>query len=262
MIEELKTDNSRLIQGDCLNVMPSLPDKSIDFICCDLPYGCTQNKLDITIPFESLWENYERLIKDNGCIALFGQGLFYVDLVNSNRKLFRYDLVWDKVLVSGFLNAKRMPLRRHEQIAIFYKNLPTYNPQFTVGEPLHSKGVSYKEKDLKNQNYGKFNTTDDSRSGSTEKYPTSILRFQKPHPSVCLHRTEKSIPCLEWLIKTYTNENDVVLDNCMGSGTTGVACRNLNRKFIGIELDKNYYQIACDRIQNEAGKEALKGGDK
>ena len=148
-----------------------------------------------------------------------------------------------------------MPLRRHEQIAIFYKKMPTYNPQFTVGEPLHSRGVSYKKKEQKHQNYGKYNATDDSRSGSTDKYPTSILRFQKPHSSVCLHRTEKSIPCLEWLIKTYTNENDVVLDNCMGSGTTGVACRNLNRKFIGIELDADYYQIACDRIQSEAGKE-------
>ena len=249
-----KIDNSCLIQGDCLEIMPSLPGKSIDFICCDLPYGCTQNKLDVIIPFEPLWKNYERLIKDDGCIALFGQGLFYVDLVNSNRKLFRYDLVWDKVLTSGFLNAKRMPLRRHEQIAIFYKKMPTYNPQFTVGEPLHSRGVSYKEKEQKHQNYGKYNATDDSRSGSTDKYPTSILRFQKPHPSVCLHRTEKSIPCLEWLIKTYTNENEVVLDDCMGSGTTGVACRNLNRKFIGIELDEDYYQIACDRIQNEAGK--------
>ena len=250
-----KIDNSCLIQGNCLEIMPNLPDKSIDFICCDLPYGCTQNKLDVIIPFEPLWKNYERLIKDDGCIALFGQGLFYVDLVNSNRKLFRYDLVWDKVLTSGFLNAKRMPLRRHEQIAIFYKKMPTYNPQFTVGEPLHSRGVSYKEKEQKHQNYGKYNATDDIRSGSTDKYPTSILRFQKPHPSVCLHRTEKSIPCLEWLIKTYTNENDVVLDNCMGSGTTGVACRNLNRKFIGIELDADYYQIACDRIQSEAGKE-------
>ena len=141
-----KIDNSCLIQGDCLEIMPSLPGKSIDFICCDLPYGCTQNKLDVIIPFEPLWKNYERLIKDDGCIALFGQGLFYVDLVNSNRKLFRYDLVWDKVLTSGFLNAKRMPLRRHEQIAIFYKKMPTYNPQFTVGEPLHSRGVSYKKR--------------------------------------------------------------------------------------------------------------------
>lgn len=237
-----------LYQGDCLGVMKNIKDKSIDMICCDLPYGETQNKSDITLPFDLLWEQYTRIIKDNGCIALFGQGLFYVDLVNSNRKLFRYDLVWDKILTSGFLNSKRMPLRQHEQIAIFYKKLPVYNPQFTQGQPLHSKGINYKNKEIINQNYGKFNHTDDLRKGTTEKYPTSILRFQKPHPSVAKHRTEKSMECLEWLIKTYTNEGDLILDNCMGSGTTGIACRNLNRKFIGIELDKNYFEIAKNRI--------------
>ena len=237
-----------LYNGDCLEIMQKIENKSIDMILCDLPYGTTQNKDDIIIPFESLWKEYERIIKDNGCIALFGQGMFYVDLVNSNRKMFRYDLIWDKILTSGFLNAKRMPLRRHEQIAIFYKKLPTYNPQFTEGQPLHSKGKSYISKEHKNQNYGNFHMTDDSRCGSIEKYPTSILRFQKPHPSIAKHRTEKSIECLEWLIKTYTDENETVLDNCMGSGTTGVACKNLNRNFIGIELDKTYFEIAKDRI--------------
>lgn len=240
-----------LYEGDCLKVMKVIPDKSINMILCDLPYGETQNKDDIIIPFEPLWEQYERIIKDNGCIALFGQGLFYVDLVNSNRKLFRYDLVWDKVLTSGFLNAKRMPLRRHEQIAIFYKKLPVYNPQFTEGNPLHGKGTSYLNKEHKNQNYGNFHQTDDLRKGSTEKYPTSILRFSKPHPSVAQHRTEKSIECLEWLIKTYTNPNEVVLDNCMGSGTTGIACVRNNRDFIGIEIDNRYYNIAKGRIEWE-----------
>lgn len=237
-----------LYNGDCLEIMQKIENKSIDMILCDLPYGTTQNKDDIIIPFESLWKEYERIIKDNGCIALFGQGIFYVDLVNSNRKMFRYDLIWDKILTSGFLNAKRMPLRRHEQIAIFYKKLPTYNPQFTEGQPLHSKGKSYISKEHKNQNYGNFHMTDDSRCGSIEKYPTSILRFQKPHPSIAKHRTEKSIECLEWLIKTYTDENETVLDNCMGSGTTGVACKNLNRNFIGIELSKEYFEIAKERI--------------
>ena len=240
----------QLYKGNCLEIMTKIPNKSVDMICCDLPYGTTQNKLDIVIPFEPLWEQYERIIKDDGCIALFAQGLFYVDLVNSNRKLFRYDLVWDKVLVSGFLNAKRMPLRQHEQIAIFYKKLPLYNPQFTQGKPLHSKGINYMNKEIKNQNYGNFQHTDDSRKGSTEKYPTSILRFPKPHPSIAKHRTEKSIECLEWLIKTYTNEEDTVLDNCMGAGSCGIACKNTNRKFIGIELDENYFKIAEDRIIN------------
>lgn len=237
-----------LYNDNCLNVMPSIEDKSIDMICCDLPYGATQNKDDIVIPFKPLWEQYERIIKDNGVIVLFGQGLFYVDLVNSNRKLFRYDLVWDKVLTSGFLNARRMPLRQHEQIAIFYKKLPTYNPQFTEGKPLHGKGTSYKNKELKNQNYGYFEATDDLRKGSTEKYPTSILKFAKPHPSIAKHRTEKSIECLEWLIKTYTNEGETVLDNCMGAGSCGIACQKCNRNFIGIELDTHYFEIASRRI--------------
>lgn len=241
--------NIQLFNGDCLKVMKQIPNESIDMICCDLPYGTTQNKDDIIIPFEPLWNEYERIIKENGCIALFAQGLFYVDLVNSNRKLFRYDLVWDKVLTSGFLNAKRMPLRQHEQIAIFYKKLPTYNPQFTEGKPLHGKGKSYMNKELKNQNYGQFHATEDLRKGSTEKYPTSILRFPKPHPSVAKHRTEKSIECLEWLIKTYTNEGNIVLDNCMGAGSCGIACKNTNRDFIGIELDENYFNIAKDRIE-------------
>ena len=239
----------KLYQGDCLEIMKQIPNKSIDCIICDLPYGITQNKDDIQIPFKPLWQQYERIIKNNGCIALFGQGLFYIDLVNSNRKMFRYDLIWDKVLTSGFLNAKRMPLRRHEQIAIFYKLLPTYNPQFTQGKPLHGKGKSYLNKEHKNQNYGKFNQTEDLRKGSTDKYPTSILTFPKPHPSIAKHRTEKSIECLEWLIKTYTNENNTVLDNCMGAGSTGVACKNTNRKFIGIELNKEYYEIAKERLK-------------
>ena len=233
-----------LFNDDCLKILPTLPDKSVDFILCDLPYGVTRNKLDIPIPFDKLWVQYERIIKDNGAIALFGQGLFYVDLVNSNRKIFRYDLIWDKVLTSGFLNSKRMPLRQHEQIAIFYKKLPTYNPQFTEGKPLHGKGNAYKNKEHKNQNYGEFKQLDDVRKGSTQKYPTSILSFPKPHPSVAKHRTQKSVECCEWLINTYTNENDIVLDNCMGVGTTGVACKNTNRRFIGIEINKDDYDTA------------------
>ena len=239
----------KLLQGDCLELMRNIPDKSIDMILCDLPYGKTNNKEDKPLPFELLWKQYERIIKDNGCIALFGQSTFYVDLVNSNIKLFRYDLVWDKQLTSGFLNANRMPLRRHEQIAIFYKKLPTYNPQFSVGKPLHSKGTSYKDKTIKNQNYGEFHATDDNRAGSTEKYPISIISYQKPHPSIAKHRTEKPVVLLEYLIKTYTNEGDVVLDNCMGSGSTGVACVNTGRDFIGIELDENYFNIAKNRIE-------------
>jgi len=239
-----------LYKGDCLENFKNIPDKSIDMILCDLPYGVTANKKDIQIPFNLLWENYERIIKDNGAIALFAQGLFYVDLVNSNRKLFKYDLIWNKKLVTGFLNAKKQPLRVHEQIAIFYKKQPTYNPQFTEGKPLHSKGKSFKNREATNQNYGYHKQSDDNRKGETLKYPKSILTFQKPHPSIAKHRTEKSIECLEWLIKTYTNEGDLVLDNTAGSGTTGIAANNLNRNFILMEIEEEYCDIIINRIPN------------
>lgn len=240
--------SNSVIYGDCLEVMKHIPDGSIDMILCDLPYGTTQNQKDVVIPLDKLWKEYERVIKENGAIVLFAQGLFYVDLINSKRKLFRYDLIWDKHLTSGFLNANRMPLRVHEQIAVFYKKLPTYNPQYTTGKPLHSKGKTYMDKEHKNSNYGTFEMTDDNRAGSTQKHPKSILSFQKPHPSVSQHRTEKSIECLEWLIRTYTNEGDVVLDNAAGSGTTAIASINSKRKYIAIELDKNYYDLINNRI--------------
>lgn len=235
--------------GDCLEKMKDIPNRSIDMIICDLPYEITANPFDIALSFDRLWQQYERIIKNNGCIALFGQGTFYVDLVNSNRKLFRYDLVWDKGLITGFLNAKQMPLRQHEQIAIFYKKQPVYNPQYTEGKPLHSKGKKYKNKEIKNQNYGKFNATEDDRAGSTTKYPTSILSFNKPHPSVALHRTEKPVALLEYLIRTYTNEGALVLDNCMGAGSTMLACVNTNRRGIGIEIDDGYFNIAKERVE-------------
>lgn len=238
--------NIKLYNGDCLEIMKTLPDKSIDLILCDLPYGVTANKLDIVIPFDKLWEQYNRIIKDNGVIALFGQGVFYIDLVNSNRKMFKYDLVWNKVLTSGFLNANRMPLRQHEQIAIFYKKQPVYNPQKTKGSKNHNKG---KPKNNENNNYGKYDFVDNTETLGELKNPTSILTFSKPHPSKALHRTEKSIELLEYLIKTYSNEGETVLDNCMGSGSCGVAAVNTNRNFIGIELDKNYFEIAKKRIE-------------
>ena len=229
----------KLMQGDCLEAMKYIADKSIDLILCDLPYGKTQNKKDKPLSFELLWKQYCRIIKDNGCIALFGQGTFYVDLVNSNRKMFRYDLVWDKGLITGFLNANRMPLRKHEQIAIFYKKQPPYNPQFSQGIPLHGKGTKYKEKEMKNQNYGKFYPIEDNRAGSTDKYPTSILSFKKLHPSISKHRTEKPVALLEYLIKTYTNEGETVLDNCADSMSTAIACINTNRNAIRLKKTKH-----------------------
>lgn len=240
-----------LRNGDCLKLMEDIPDESIDMILCDLPFGVTANKSDIELPLDILWKEYNRIIKDNGAILLFGQGKFYIKLVSSNQKYFRYDLIWDKVLSSGFLNANRMPLRQHEQIAVYYKKPPIYNPQFTKGEPLHGKGTAYKDKKITNNNYGDFHNTDDNRKGSTDKYPTSIIKIQKPHPSKAVHRTEKPVGLLEYLIKTYTNEGDLVLDNCMGSGSTGVACINTDRNFIGMELDERYFKIAQQRMAEQ-----------
>lgn len=244
----------KLIKGDCLIEMQNISDKSIDMILCDLPYEVLHRKnphaqWDRKIPFDKLWEQYNRVIKDNGAIVLFAQGMFTAELMMSNPKMWRYNLVWDKVLTSGFLNAKRMPLRSHEDICVFYKSTPTYNPQMSVGKPLHGKGVSYKSKELKNNCYGQFESTEDTRKGSTQKYPRSIVKFQKTHPSKANHPTEKSVPLLEWLIRTYTNVDDVVLDNCMGSGSTAVAAIKSNRNFIGIELDNEYFNIAQRRIE-------------
>lgn len=240
--------------GDCLQVMKDIPDHSIDMILCDLPYGTTRSKSDKRLSFPDLWRQYKRIIKDNGCIALFGQGLFYADLVHSNRKQFRYEFMWDKVLVSGFLNANRMPLRRHELIAIFYKKPPTYNPQFSEGKPLHSKGKAYKDKTPTNNNYGDFKAVDDSRAGSTKKYPTSILKYPKPHPSVAKHKTQKPYDLCEYLIRTYTNEGETVLDNCMGSGSTGIAAVRCGRNFIGIEKDAEMFEKAAELISAEEKK--------
>ena len=243
-----------LIHGDCLVEMQHFPDKSVDMILCDLPYGVLNKsnknaQWDRLLPLDKLWEHYQRIIKDNGAIVLFAQGMFTAQLMMSNPKLWRYNLVWDKVLTSGFLNAKRMPLRSHEDICIFYNELPTYNPQMQVGEPLHSKGVAYKSKNPTNTCYGSLGAVDDSRKGCSEKYPTSIVRFQKPHPSVAVHPTQKSVELCEWLIKSYSNEGDTILDNTMGCGSTMVACVNTKRNGIGIELDDNYFKIAEERVK-------------
>ena len=243
----------KLLQGDCLELMNKIPDKSIDMILCDLPYGTTKNKWDSVLPFDKMWEQYDRIIKENGCIALFADGMFMSDLMQSNKKLWKYNLVWDKELISGFLNANRMPLRSHEEICIFYKKLPTYNPQFTEGEPLHGMGTKFSQEKNKNNNYGNFDSCNNpsaKRTGDTKKYPKSIVKFPRPASCVMIHPTQKPVELLEWLIKTYTNENDLVLDNCMGSGSTGVAAVGINRNFIGIELEEKYFNIAKERIES------------
>ena len=236
-----------LLHGDCLELMRDIPDKSVDMILCDLPYGVTQNKWDSVIDLEKLWIQYERIIKDNGAIVLTAQDKFSAKLMISNEKIHKYNLIWDKQLTSGFLNANRMPLRVHEDILVFYKKLPIYNPQKVKGKPNHSKGKMTTEE---NNNYGKYGKIDNKDILGDMKHPKSIISFQKPHPSKALHPTEKPVGLMEWLIKTFTDENELILDNCMGSGTTGVACKNLNRDFIGMELDEKYFEIASERIHD------------
>ena len=235
--------------------MKNISDKSIDMILCDLPYGVTtKNKWDNVIPFEPLWKEYMRIIKEHGTIVLFGQDKFTAECMLSNKKMHRYNLIWDKVLTSGFLNANRMPLREHEDIMVFYSKLPTYNPQKVKGNPCHSRGKivgSLNDAHVQNNNYHDFKCVN---TEGNMKYPTSILRFPKPHPSKSVHPTQKPVELLEYLIKTYTNPGDLVLDNCMGSGSTGVACVKTGRDFIGIEIDNKYFEIAKGRIENEQKK--------
>ena len=238
----------RLYNEDCFDILDKLIENNIkvDMILTDLPYQRTQNKWDIALPFDKMWDRVNKIIKENGCIIFFGQSSFSAKLIMSNEKMYKYTLIWDKVLPSGFLNANRCPLVSHEDILVFYKKLPTYNPQKFKGNKNHSKGTTTK---MTNNNYGKFEKVDNSEELGDMKYPRSILTFQKLHPSKMVHPTQKSVELLEYLIKTYTNENELVLDFTMGSGSTLVACKNTNRNGIGIELDEKYYEIAVERIK-------------
>lgn len=244
-----------LLNGDCIELMKEIPDGSIDMILCDLPYetlnrGNRGASWDRRIPLDKLWEQYERIIKDNGAIVLFAQSMFTAQLMFSKPELWRYNLVWDKVLSGGFLNARRMPLRSHEDICVFYKKLPKYNPQMSEGKPLHGRGTAYRTKELTNNCYGSMGAEYISREGCTEKFPTSIIRVPKPHPSTTMHPTQKPVGLCEWLIRTFTEQGDIVLDNAMGSGSTGVACLKNGRKFIGMELNGGFFDIARNRIEH------------
>lgn len=234
-----------LKNGDCLIEMKTIEAKSIDLILCDLPYGMTKNSWDAVIPFEKLWVEYNRIIKDNGAIILFGSQPFTSIMITSNLSMFRYSLVWEKNKFSDFLNAKRKPMKTNEDIAIFYKKQPTYNPQYWYSTP-YTRWNTQTAVD-KQTNYGshKENFVE---SVDGKRLPTTVLKFNRVERPK--HPTQKPVDLLEWLIKTYTNEGDLVLDNCMGVGSTGVACKNLKRSFIGIELEKKYYEIAVELINN------------
>lgn len=235
-----------LLHGDCLDLMAQIPDGSVDMILCDLPYGTTACKWDTVIPFEPLWEQYKRLIKKNGAIVLFGSQPFTSALVMSNPKWFKYQWVWEKSKASGYLNAKIMPMMAHEDILVFGEGRVTYNPSMVKGEP-YNKGTAHRPTEV----YGKQVATT-VKSDSGDRYPRSVAYFVTAEREGKLHPTQKPVALLEYLIKTYTNPNEVVLDNTMGSGTTGVACENTNRGFIGIERDEKYFDIAEKRIADAA----------
>lgn len=226
--------------GDCLKLMNGIKDKNIDMILCDLPYGTTQNKWDSVIDLDKLWLQYERIIKDNGAIVLTSQTPFDKVLGYSNLKMLKYEWIWNKLSPTGHLNAKKMPMKKTENVLVFYKNLPTYNPQGLIYNPRIKKRSS---QSVGNSSYGKHN---DENLSEYSGYPTNLLEFMRESG---LHPTQKPVALFEYLIKTYTNENDLILDNCIGSGTTAIACINTNRKYIGIELNKDYYNITIGRIK-------------
>ena len=229
-----------LLNGDCLELMKNIPDKSIDMILCDLPYGTTHCKWDTVIPFDELWKQYNRIIKDNGAIVLFGKQPFTSQLINSNLKNYKYNLIWKKNNHDNPLQAKRRFLNITEDIVVFYKKQCCYNPQGLVKvDKITRQGrgqsMAYVGSDRANEYKQEYTN-----------YPRNILEFARDAKNV--HPTQKPVALLEYLIKTYTNEGDTVLDNCMGSGSTGVACVNTNREFIGMELDEKYFNIAKERL--------------
>ena len=244
--------SSTLFHGDCLELMRKVPDASVDLVLTDLPYGVTQNHWDSVIPLDRLWEEWLRVAKKDCSFVLFGQGMFTAKLMFSNPDLWKYNLIWDKHLAGDFLNSHRRPMRIHEDIVVFQRGNTPYNPQMTVGQRLHTRKNYPREgvEGLKGSaNYGKIKVQKHLSPGSTEKYPESIVSFQKPHPATAVHPTEKPVNLLRWLIATYSNPGDTVLDCTMGSGSTGVAAVMEGREFIGIELEEKYFSLAQERIK-------------
>lgn len=242
----------KLIQGDCLEVMNKIPDKSIDLVLCDLPYGTTACKWDVIIPFDKLWLHYKRIIKDNGVIALFGNEPFSSKLRCSELELYKYDWYWEKERLVNIAQVKKRAGKTIETVSIFYKKQPTYNPQMTI---YNGKLRTNKVKDGK---LGKLIDNTEKKvmeyKDNRLRYPTQLLHFKRDCLTSNLHPTQKPVALLEYLIKTYSNEGDLVLDNCMGSGSTGVACLNTNRNFIGIELDEKFFEVAKKRIEESENR--------
>ena len=242
-MKDIKTESLWLMKGDCLERMKEIPDGSVDLILTDPPYAKTQNVWDSVIQLDKMWEQLKRIIKHNGAVLLFGQNSFSFKLGLSNEQMFRYSIVWEKTKAGGFLNEKKMPLQAHEDILCFYSKLPIYNPQFEVGKPYTKKAITNGD----GNNYGKFDRVGQVAVNNGTRCPRSVIKFSNDNHG-SLHPTQKPVALMEYLIKTYTTDSETVLDFTMGSGTTGVACINTNRKFIGIERDDNYFDIATKRI--------------
>ena len=232
--------------------MKSIPDGSVDMVLCDLPYGTTANKWDVQLDMDLLWSEYKRVCKENAAIVLFSQMPFTVTLVNSNPKMFRYEWIWQKCQGTGHLNVRRMPLKAHENLLVFYKSRPTYNPQMTEGDPY------FKQRDSRSTNYNKLDYLRPTSIVNTGfRFPTDVITINRKLSDQGLHPTQKPVEVCEYMINTYTNPGEVVLDNCMGSGTTAVACMNTGRHYIGFEKDTGYYNAAVNRIKNHTSQLTL-----
>lgn len=249
MADDRKTNI--IYKGDCLELMPKyVEDKSIDMILCDLPYGTTNCRWDSVIDLPKLWKEYKRVIKDNGAIVLFAQTPFDKVLGVSNLQMLRYEWIWEKTKATGHLNAKKMPMKAHENILVFYKNLPTYNPQKTTGhKPVNTYTKGIKNGTADGEVYGKTKVV--SGGGNTDRYPRSIQIFASDTQKSKLHPTQKPLALVEFLISTYTNEGDLILDNTAGSGTTGLGAKNLNRNYIMMEKDELIYEVAKKRMEEK-----------
>ena len=233
-----------ILLGDCLELMKDIPNGSIDMILCDLPYGTTACKWDTIIPFEPLWEQYKRIIKDNGAIVLTASQPFTSALVMSNIKDFRYEIIWEKGKATGHTLAKKRQLKAHENICIFYKKQPNYNPQMTIGRPFKGRNnIKVYKKPSEEWNIKQGSRADNNGT----RYPRSVIKISNVNKKN-QHPTQKPVALFEYLIKTYTNEGDLVLDNCAGSGTTAIACLNMNRQFIVMEKEQKYYDIILKRV--------------
>ena len=242
--------DTKIYKGDCLELMKEIPDESIDFICCDPPYGTTSIKWDSVLDFNKMWDQYDRIIKPKGVMCLFGSQPFSAQLICSKLEWFRYELVWNKNKCGSPGLAKKRPMKTHENILIFYKNAGgTYNPQMTEGKPFKRKSKNKEGYVGKKNDHGYGLKPRKEFENKGTRYPKSILNISRNFSAQQqVHPTQKPVPLMEWLSKTYSNEGEVVLDNCMGSGSTGVAAVRLNRKFIGMEYDDQYFEICQERI--------------